>query len=678
VNREVILQDNKLHKLSKIKAPAPHEDAQRHAINAALNAFEEQEQTKAQTAPEKEITKKTQGSWNPLRLIHRANNKLWSNIMKKRFITGTALASVLAIVMVGTIPQDGFLRDADTNLDNTYQSIGSALQSPAGRKSNDGTVYMTMPKIKRVESRSANDILGNKSDRNVGRVYKKAKLSLPAYSPPKPAHWNSYANNNADYEMAPQRNNDKFVGKAQNPIKLVTKEPVSTFSVDVDTASYTYMRKSINNGSLPSADAVRIEELINYFDYNYELPKTAQQPFQPTVAIYPTPWNTNTKLMHIGIKGHDIIPTEKPKANLVFLLDVSGSMSAQNKLPLLKSAFKMMVENLSEDDTVSIVTYAGRAATVLEPTKVANKQAIINALDNLKSGGSTAGAQGIKTAYDLAQQNYDEDGVNRVILATDGDFNVGITNRDELKKYIEKKRKSGVFLSILGFGMGNYNDALMQTLAQNGNGNAAYIDNLNEARKVLVDEAGSTLFTIAKDVKLQVEFNPNLISEYRLVGYETRMLNREDFNNDKVDAGDIGSGHSVTAIYEITPKGAKGSVDELRYQKEQEVKTTESGAFNDEYAFLKMRYKLPNEDVSKLIKSPVTKEVEFNDIAKANSEIRFAASVAAFGPKLKGSVYAEDISYDEIIKLASNAKASDKFGYRAEFVNLVRLAKALK
>ncbi|MEM8648874.1 MAG: YfbK domain-containing protein, partial [Pseudomonadota bacterium] len=336
---------------------------------------------------------------------------------------------------------------------------------------------------------------------------------------------------------------------------------------------------------------------------------------------------------------------ERPRTNLVFLLDTSGSMRAPNKLPLLRNSFKLLLNSLQADDTVSIVTYAGSAGTVLEPTKVSDKAKILGALDRLNAGGSTAGAEGIRQAYALAEQNAVKDGVNRVILATDGDFNVGITNPEELKSFVERKRKSGVSLSVLGFGMGNYNDALMQTLAQNGNGNAAYIDSLNEARKVLVKEAGSTLFTIAKDVKLQVEFNPAKVSEYRLIGYETRILKREDFNNDKVDAGDIGAGHTVTALYEITPAGAKTRlVDSLRYQQ----KAAEPAASNgDEYAFVKIRYKQPQGSKSTLITTPVTAAHEVSDGASAPQDARFAAAVAAFGQILKGGRYTGSFSYDD-------------------------------
>ena len=465
---------------------------------------------------------------------------------------------------------------------------------------------------------------------------------------------------------------DTFSKITPNPVKVTREEPVSTFSVDVDTASYAFMRSSLNNNVLPQKDSVRVEEFINYFDYGYETPAERSEPFKPTVSIMPTPWNDKTKLLSIGIKGYQLQKQEKPAANLVFLIDTSGSMNAPDKLPLLRNSFKLLLDTLGADDTVSIVTYAGSAGTVLEPTKVREKGKILAALDNLHAGGSTAGAEGIRQAYLLAERNKLAEGVNRVILATDGDFNVGISNPEELKGYVERKRQTGISLSVLGFGRGNYNDALMQVLAQNGNGNAAYIDTLGEARKVLVEEAGSTLFTIAKDVKLQVEFNPALVGEYRLIGYETRLLNREDFNNDKVDAGEIGAGHSVTALYELTPPNSGARlVEDLRYG---ENKVEFSGDAS-EYGFLKIRYKLPGSDTSSLVSVPITKAEESVSVSSAPEASRFAAAVAAYGQILRGGQYTGAFSHDDVIGLAQGAKGADPFGYRAEFINLVRLAK---
>ena len=466
---------------------------------------------------------------------------------------------------------------------------------------------------------------------------------------------------------------DSFEEFEQNRVKLVSEEPVSTFSADVDTASYSFVRRMLNSGVLPQGDAVRVEEMINYFEYDYPLPQSKAEPFQPTVAVSDAPWAEGRKLMHIGIKGYDITAADKPRSNLVFLLDVSGSMNSPDKLPLVKQSMELLLTTLDPDDTVAIAVYAGAAGTVLEPTPVKEKQKIRAALRQLTAGGSTAGAQGIRLAYELAQAQFDENAINRVILATDGDFNVGITNQRELQSFIERKREEGTYLSVLGFGQGNYQDALMQTLAQNGNGVAAYIDTLSEAQKVLVHEATSTLFPIATDVKLQLEFNPATVAEYRLIGYETRHLNREDFNNDAVDAGDIGAGHTVTAIYEFTPVGSGArQIEESRYARGTRSGTSES----NEYAFLKIRYKLPGEDNSKLITEPVTPQSEVEPGARGiGQETAFATAVAGFAQLLKGGKYTGDYDYDDVIEMAQKARGEDPFGYRTEFIQLVRKAK---
>ncbi|MDE1152502.1 MAG: VWA domain-containing protein [Micavibrio sp.] len=468
---------------------------------------------------------------------------------------------------------------------------------------------------------------------------------------------------------------DSFPDYQDNAAQSTAQDPVSTFSIDVDTSSYSFIRKLINEGTLPPKGAVRLEEMINYFPYSYALPAKGEDPFKPTVAVYQAPWNAEHKLVHIGIKGYDL--ETRPPSNLVFLIDTSGSMNSPDKLPLLVSSFKLMLDSLKPDDSVAIVTYAGNAGVALPPTKVADKAKIADVLDRLYSGGSTAGADGIRTAYDLAKQSFVKEGNNRVILATDGDFNVGLSGTDELKTFIEKKRNEGISLSVLGFGQGNYHDSTMQVLAQNGNGNAAYIDNLNEARKVLVEEAGSTLFTIAKDVKIQVEFNPALVQEYRLIGYETRHLNREDFNNDKIDAGEVGAGHAVTAIYEITPVGAKPVSDPLRYSAKEKALPvdTDKKDGGNEYAFLKIRFKQPDGDTSKLMTRPITPSDD-KKFADLPDDLRFAAAVAGFGQVLRGSAYTNGLTYDQIIDMANNARGKDEFGYRSEFVNLVRLAKS--
>jgi Ca-activated chloride channel family protein len=466
---------------------------------------------------------------------------------------------------------------------------------------------------------------------------------------------------------------DKFTSVAENAFKVVREAPVSTFSIDVDTASYSWVRASLNRNLLPQPAAVRTEEMVNYFPYDYAPPRSAAQPFSTNVAVFPSPWAQGRKLVRIGIKGYAIGHAAQPHANLVFLIDTSGSMQEPNKLPLVQQSLRLLVDELQPSDTVAIVTYAGYAGTALEPTQVRDKQKILNVIDSLGAGGSTAGAEGIRQAYALAEANLDPKGVNRVILATDGDFNVGITNQEELKGYIERERGKGVFLSVLGFGMGNYNDALMQTLAQNGNGAAAYIDNINEARKTLVEEASSTLFPIAKDVKIQVEFNPAAVAEYRLIGYETRALNRDDFDNDKVDAGDVGSGQSVTALYEIVPVGGPRTMGDLRYAAQAKVASPRS-----EYGYVKIRYKLPKSDTSRLIATPIDRRSEVASFAAAPQDARFAAAVAGFAEMLRGGKYSGSLSYDYVLRIANAAKGRDEFGYRSEFVQLVRAAKSAR
>jgi Ca-activated chloride channel family protein len=467
---------------------------------------------------------------------------------------------------------------------------------------------------------------------------------------------------------------DKFTATEQNSFKVALDEPVSTFSIDVDTASYSFVRAALNRNVLPQPAAVRTEELINYFPYDYPAAQSAQRPFSTNIAVFPSPWTEGRKLVRVGIKGYTIGRTTRPRANLVFLVDTSGSMNHPTKLPLVKQSLAMLLDQLDDNDRVSIVTYAGSAGTALEPTPAGQKSKILAALNQLGAGGSTAGAEGIRQAYALAERNLDPRGVNRVILATDGDFNVGITDQNELKGYIERERGKGIFLSVLGFGMGNYNDALMQTLAQNGNGAAAYIDTIGEARKTLVDEATSTLFPIAKDVKIQVEFNPATVAEYRLVGYETRMLKREDFDNDKIDAGDVGSGQTVTAIYEIVPVGGPRAIGDLRYGKPA-PRVADAGRAG-EYGFVKIRYKLPKSATSQLIATPINRMVEFARFADAPQDARFAAGVASFAELLRGGRYNGSITYDDVLKIVSGARGRDDFGYRMELVNLIRAAKS--
>jgi Ca-activated chloride channel family protein len=465
---------------------------------------------------------------------------------------------------------------------------------------------------------------------------------------------------------------DKFANAPENAFKVARDAPVSTFSIDVDTASYSFVRGQLNRNVLPPAASVRTEELINYFPYAYEAPASADEPFRANVAVFPNPWAEGRKLIRIGVKGYALQQTSRPRANLVFLIDTSGSMAPLNRLPLVKQSLSMLLTQLQPDDRVAIVTYAGNADTALGPTAVSEKAKILAAIGQLHAGGSTAGAEGIRQAYALAEQNFDANGVNRVILATDGDFNVGITSRDELKGFVERQREKGIFLSVLGVGAGNYNDALAQTLAQNGNGVAAYIDTINEARKVLVEEASSTLFPIGKDVKIQIEFNPATVAEYRLIGYETRLLNRDDFANDKVDAGDVGSGQTVTALYDIVPVGGPRVVDDLRYGAQAPAGGSPAPA---EYAFVKIRYKLPRSDRSVLISTPVDRGSEHGRFEDAPLDARFATSVAAFGEILRGGKHTGQFGYDDVLRIASAARGDDPYGYRSEFLQLVRAAK---
>lgn len=466
-----------------------------------------------------------------------------------------------------------------------------------------------------------------------------------------------------------QPNTEDYEGLDENTFQEATQNPLSTFSIDVDAASYSNMRRFINNGQNPPKDAVRIEEMINYFNYDYKQP-TSHDPFSINTEVAQAPWNEKHQLVHIGLQGK-VIPTENlPASNLVFLLDVSGSMFAQNKLPLLKSGLKMLVEQLREEDMVSIVVYAGAAGCVLPPTSGKEKDKIIEALQKLQAGGSTAGGAGIELAYKIAKENFMKEGNNRIILATDGDFNVGASSNEAMEDLIEKKRKEGVFLTVLGFGMGNYKDSKMEILADKGNGNYAYIDNILEAKKVLVNEFGGTLFTIAKDVKIQVEFNPVNVTAYRLIGYENRKLNNEDFNNDKKDAGELGSGHTVTALYEIIPKGVDSyfkPIDDLKYQ--QNKPKIEKADYGDELLTVKFRYKAPNEEVSQLIVKTVENTIKALD--KTSDNFRWSAAVATYGMLLKDSDYLENGDYQLVADLAKSAKGKDENGYRIEFIKLV-------
>ncbi len=472
----------------------------------------------------------------------------------------------------------------------------------------------------------------------------------------------------SDMPRVREENTEAFANADANPVIVAAETPVSTFSIDVDTASYSVVRSSLMNGQLPPAEAVRIEEMVNYFPYDYPAPDAGEAPFKPTVTVTGTPWNADTQLMHIALQGRMPATDDRPPLNLVFLIDTSGSMDQPDKLPLLKQSFRLMLGQLSPADEVAIVTYAGSAGRVLDATPASDRATILAALDRLHAGGSTAGEAGLQQAYATAEAMSADGEVSRIILATDGDFNVGIHDPEELKDFIAEKRDTGTYLSVLGFGRGNLDDATMQALAQNGNGQAAYIDTLSEAQKVLVDQLTGALFPIANDVKIQVEFNPATVAEYRLIGYETRALRREDFNNDKIDAGEIGAGHSVTAIYEVTPVGSPAVLnDPLRFAPQPSADTG-----SDELAFLRLRYKVPGEDTSQLIELPVVP-----GMGRVDEDVRFAAAIAGFGQLLKNGAYTGDWTYADALSLAEANAGDDPFGYRREAMTLMRLAQSL-
>lgn len=546
------------------------------------------------------------------------------------------------------------------------QSSTEPASLPAEQKRSDST--STQPKSKheaaktlRLEERE--QLNRQSTHKQVGKM--RAQVASPAL----------YADTGANIRIATEPlDRENYAHFDNNPVKRVSEHPVSTFSIDVDTGSYSNIRRMINNGQLPVKDAVRVEEMINYFSYHYPAPEDRSIPFRVTTEMGPSPWNVNTRLMHIGIKGYDLSHEKLPAANLVFLVDVSGSMSAANKLGLLKRSLKLLTKQLRPEDKISVVVYAGASGVVLEPTPGDNHAKINLALENLQAGGSTNGAAGIRLAYQMAQSAYIKDGINRVLLATDGDFNVGTVNFEALKNLVEEKRKTGITLTTLGFGSGNYNDKLMEQLADVGNGNYAYIDSLNEAQKVLVDEMGSTLHTIAKDVKIQIEFNPSTVAEYRLIGYENRVLKREDFNNDKVDAGDIGAGHTVTAIYEVALAGRPGQkIDPLRYG----AQKRHLKQHGNELALLRLRYKQPEAQQSKLIEQPVMASSMIKKLANTSERYRFAAAVAGYGQLLRGGQHLDSFDYQSVLELARNARGKDNYGYRGEFIKLVNLSHSL-
>ncbi|MBE2192385.1 MAG: VWA domain-containing protein [Alphaproteobacteria bacterium] len=676
--------DDLKHLFLNEQIPTPDDNARKVALNLATAEFEK-------TRKNENIS---QGNGLLARLIGRQPNhrsKEMSFSTKKVVYGGlaTACAALLVYNVVGNVTGTDALSHLEMNgarIQGTpsLSEVSNVEQTDAQEKMIIADSSMSISSMsKEVEMAPEQKVKKEHSER---RAAEKALNYVTAPTPnvaspsvPTGAMVGMMASAEMDMMVVQQQEfgRDKFDGMDENQIKNVKAEPISTFSIDVDTASYSFARSSLDRGVLPQKDSIRVEEMINYFDYDYPYPGTKERPFSTNVVMKPSPWGAGKQLMTIGIKGYEIAKNQMPNSNLVFLLDTSGSMNEANKLPLLKQSIVLLLDTLKSTDTISIVVYAGSAGTVLPPTKVSDKGAILMALQNLSAGGGTAGAEGIRQAYQLAESNFDKNAVNRVILGTDGDFNVGITSQEELKDFVEREKDKGIFLSVLGFGRGNYNDAMMQALAQNGNGVAAYIDNLNEARKVLVEEATKTLFPIAKDVKIQVEFNPATVAEYRLVGYETRALKTEDFNNDKVDAGDIGAGAEVTAIYELTPVGAPTSVDPSRYTPQNATDKSVPSA-SGEIAFVKLRYKLPNENESKLITTSVLPDMNAGITKEAqllNSETNWAVAVASFAQILKGGKYTGQMTYDDVLRLATESKGADPFGYRAEFITLVHKAK---
>ena len=589
-----------------------------------------------------------QGSANAARpTSENGPNALWTGVktMLNTLTTKGGLSATTALVAVGFL----YLSPIGQDLMRTGPDLTIAETDIAAK---------TAPLAPKVRTELPSAIA-----ETTARTQAPAGLSLAA---PDIDHAEMAAPMPADLEILTLNNTESFANMAANPVKITSQDPVSTFSIDVDTASYAVVRSSLQNGALPPRDAVRIEEMINYFPYDYAGPEAGEAPFRPGVSLMPTPWNAGTQLLHIAVQGRMPAVADRPPLNLVFLIDTSGSMAQPNKLPLLKQSFRLMLDNLRPQDQVAIVEYAGSAGQVLAPTSASERSTILQAIQSLGAGGSTNGQGGLEQAYAVAASMAEDGEVSRILLATDGDFNVGINTPDALTAYIADQRDSGTYLSVLGFGRGNLNDATMQALAQNGNGIAAYIDTLSEAQKVLVDQLTGALFPIAGDVKVQVEFNPATIAEYRLIGYETRSLRREDFNNDAVDAGDLGAGHTVTALYEITPVGSAAQLnDPLRYAPPEGVQN------NTELGVLKLRYKDPGADVSQLIELPIS------GAETADSEARFAAAIAGFGQLLRGSNYLGDWGYAQAIDLANANRGADDFGYRTQAVQLMRLAQSL-
>ena len=634
-----------LKTLMDAATPAP--DADRRAQNLAMA------QENFERAQGSQIAARPTDKRGPLARLTEGAKSMLNALSHRGALTATT--AIVAVAFVAFLPQ---LRDIDTSRQFQGDTTGTPLPASVEQDEEFSDSPLEEPVVEAPVTVEELDSPSLKREQRLGATAEFSGGTAGLAQAPLSAEPDAF--------FVPEQNTETFANAETNPLKVTADEPVSTFSIDVDTASYSIIRSSLMQGYLPPKDAVRVEEMVNYFPYSYPAPDS-DVPFRPTITVTPTPWNAGTQLVHIGIQGALPEIAARPPLNLVFLIDTSGSMQDPDKLPLLKQSFRLMLSELRPEDQVSIVTYAGSAGQVLEPTAASDRSMILAALDQLEDGGSTAGQAGLQQAYQVAEAMADEGDVTRVILATDGDFNVGLSDPEALKGYIARKRDGGTYLSVLGFGRGNLDDATMQALAQNGNGQAAYIDTLGEARKVLVDQLTGALFPIADDVKIQVEFNPAQIAEYRLIGYETRALRREDFNNDQIDAGEIGAGHSVTAIYEVTPVGSDAIRNTpLRYA------TENAPDGSAEIGFFKLRYKAPGEAQSQLIEQPI-----MPGQGVMTDGVRFSYAIAGFGQALRGGEYLGSWSYQDAIALANAAKGDDPFGYRAEAVTLMRLAETL-
>ncbi|MDG1282921.1 MAG: VWA domain-containing protein [Pseudorhodobacter sp.] len=643
-------------------APKPDPAARKNAIAAAMQNFDRMHQETA--APARPIHDRSLNA-APMKGLA----KMFRTLSTHPFLTATTSAAALGLGVVLILPQQdlapqgqpiaedvALLEQSEPMViaETAAAPAPAATSSPAPETAARPSPAPGMTARKMIPSADA------AAPRRSAPLEALADFGTAA--PPSPV---------PDQSVPEVPNSDAFANAERNPVTVTTETPVSTFSVDVDTASYAVVRSFLTGGALPPSEAVRIEEMINYFPYAYPAPGDGQAPFATHVTVMPTPWNSDTQLVRIGLQGRLPAVADRPPLNLVFLVDTSGSMQDAAKLPLLKQSLALMLRQLRPEDEVALVAYAGSAGEVLPPTRADQPDVILRALDQLSAGGATAGAEGLELAYRIAEKMTRPGEVSRVLLATDGDFNVGLSDPDGLEAYVEKKRRGGIYLSVLGFGRGNLDDATMQALAQNGNGIAAYIDTLQEARKVLVDQLTGALFPIANDVKIQVEWNPAAVAEYRLIGYETRALAREDFNNDKVDAGEIGAGHAVTALYEVTAPGSPALAnDPLRYGEA----AAPAAQPTEELGFLRLRYKAPGETKSVLLETPIRAEA---DSVTPASETNFAAAIAGFGQLLTGATYLGDWGWDEAIALALSARGEDAFGYRAEAISLMRLGQVL-